>query len=689
MKNTVLFSIILCLSITYVCGQKVRWPYELNGGQYGAGVPPVLGKGDLDLYPGDFYVWRDDDGNPFFHYRFLPCDARQIMIMELDHPGAITRIVLGHEQEGKKDVALKEIYTAEPEVMDTDFHIRNINFPRVKNVTDIWMYADFDNMEGTNRIGGVALADFEEPYIPGINLPESEPFDSLLEDMNDDVMGTMLFGDLLSPLAPIISVDNKYIHFTSAMIDYNKALVDPNTTVEEGVDKIFTATLGDDGKIKLVELSNYNLDDKVSTHSGLSAISQDNNTFYINTFDSDLTIYRVSMTKDKKGYARYHKERIKFGKYEDQSEYMNEIMSYDENFLIITMWTEDDLYGKFERDLYVARKIRKSQYGEFIRMGDDINTIGAEIPCFLAPDNRTLFFATDGHIGYGRKDIYVSRRLDDTWQNWSLPVNLGPRINSEGTENYFMVDSRGEYAYVVKWDTDKEGFADLFRVKINQPGPEEKVEQTVKPEPVVIIQGKVLNKKDNSPVKANIMYHDINSMELMGEAESNAVSGEYSIALPKGILYSYEASAEDFLSASNNIDTRGLEETESITHDLKLVPIEVGEIIRLNNIFFETDKAELKEESNLELEKLLNILTVHSKMEIEISGHTDNVGSDDYNLNLSQQRTETVVSWLTERGIDANRLVAKGYGEASPVASNETEKGRQLNRRVEFKILKR
>ena len=143
-------------------------------------------------------------------------------------------------------------------------------------------------------------------------------------------------------------------------------------------------------------------------------------------------------------------------------------MSYDGEYYIISIWKEDDPYEKFERDLYVARKVKDNQYDNFIRMGDDINSIGTEVPCFLAPDNKTLYFASDGHIGYGEKDIYVTHRLDDTWQNWSQPVNLGSAINSYDTENYFLIDPKGEYAYVVKWGADKEGFSDIFRVKIIQ-----------------------------------------------------------------------------------------------------------------------------------------------------------------------------------------------------------------------------
>ncbi len=685
-----LTAVILCSAILNSSAQKVRWPYSLNESSYGAGVPAGLRGESPELYPGIESAVSDKEGNRYYHYRFMPFDARQLAIMEMAGPVAILKIEIGNGDEDRRELPKALVDTVETRPIDDELSIRNIHFPPMESITDVWLYMDLAGTDAQARLAGIALTDFRADYTPGINLPEKQPFEDNLMDMDEDAGPRMLVGDYLSPLAPIVSVDNRYIYFTSMIKDPEKALWDPNTTVEEGIEKTFRATLGTDGRISLVELSNFNLDDKVSSTSSLVSVSQDNNVMYMNTMDIDdaLPIYRVSMTKDKDGYAEYHLEKIKSGKYENQSEYANEIMSYDEEYLIVTMWREEEPLDMFERDLYVARKIKENRYGEFVRMGDDINSIGAEVPCFLAADNRTLFFASDGHIGYGQKDIYVSRRLDDTWQNWSRPLNLGPVINTEGTENYFTVDTKGEYAYVVKWDTDKEGFSDLFRVGILPPGEEEPEEQTVKPEPVAVIQGMVLNSKTRAPVRAKIRYVDIHSKEPVGEAVSNAVSGEYTIALPAGRLYSYEAEAEDYLSESNSIDTRELEETESVNRDLMLVPIEVGEVIRLNNIFFETDKAILRKESDLELEKLLGILITNAKMRIEIAGHTDNVGSSEYNLELSQKRADAVQQWLVEKGIEKEKIVSKGYGESKPVTSNNTEMGRQLNRRVEFKILK-
>ncbi len=477
MKKLVLLSLALVLFVNYSTGQKVRWPYALNGNEFGAGVPFELGKGESFLYPADYNAERDKENNQYFHYQFMPFNAQQLMIMEVKIPGAILEVVLGYSENSKKAITKEVIYTGDPHKMETDFYIRNINFQQINNITDVWIYFDFDHTKGMNRIAGIALTDFKDPYSPKINLPEDELFVGELMDMNDDVMH-FYYRHNFSPANPKISKDNKYIYFSTMIKDIEKQIYDYKTTLEEGVEKIFKCTIGTDGKISMAELSNYNLKDKVSTYSSLTSISQDDNVMYINTMDLDrkLHIYRVSMTTDKDGYAKYHREKIKFDKFKSKSEYLNEIMSEDEDYIIVALWKDDKRREKFERDLYVARKTGKNQYGEFIRMGDDINTLGAEVPCFLASDNKTLYFASDGHIGYGAKDIFVTTRLDDTWQNWSQPVNLGPMINSGGTENYFIIDLKGEYAYVVKWDTDEEGFSDLFRIKINSLYPGEKVE---------------------------------------------------------------------------------------------------------------------------------------------------------------------------------------------------------------------
>jgi len=482
MKKIILLSVVFTIYTTYSTAQKVRWPYELNDDSYGAGVPWKLGKDEAKYYAGYYSAKKDKKQNHYFHYEFMPFDAQQLMIMEVEnHPVSIRNISIGYLPEGEKKAVQKEIYSKdEPQAMKVNRNIRNIGFKLTGNITEVWIY--FETAEGNGRIAGIALTDFPEPYTPGINLLENDPFDDELLDMNEDAIYKDL-GELLSPTGPVISNDGKTIYFTSMIKDLEKQIYDYQTTAEEGVAKIFKASIGDDGKIAYALPSNLNLEDRISRFSSIAAISDDQSVMYINTLDVDrnLHIYKVYTTKDEDGYAVFHRDKIKFDKYLNQSEYITETMSSDKEYIIVSCWKKDKHYAKFERDLYVARKIKEDQYGPFIRMGDDINTIGADLPCYLAADNKTLFFASNGHLGYGDKDIYVSRRLDDSWQNWSQPVNLGPRINSEGTENYFIIDARGEHAYLVKWGADEEGFSDLYRVKINPPKLEECLEQTLKP----------------------------------------------------------------------------------------------------------------------------------------------------------------------------------------------------------------
>jgi outer membrane protein OmpA-like peptidoglycan-associated protein len=223
------------------------------------------------------------------------------------------------------------------------------------------------------------------------------------------------------------------------------------------------------------------------------------------------------------------------------------------------------------------------------------------------------------------------------------------------------------------------GESDIVRVKLAE---------EVRPKPVVLISGKVYNAKTKEPMSANIEYENLADGSNAGVAVSSPANGEYRIVLPYGKNYGFMAYAEKFIAVSDNLDLTQVAEYKEIERDLYLVPLEVGSTIRLNNIFFDFGKATLRPESYPELDRLLGYMAQNSKMKIELSGHTDNVGSDDANLKLSDDRAKAVVEYLISKGVEVERVVAKGYGKTKPVGTNDTEEGRQLNRRVEFTILK-
>ena len=295
---------------------------------------------------------------------------------------------------------------------------------------------------------------------------------------------------------------------------------------------------------------------------------------------------------------------------------------------------------------------------------------------FLAADGKTLFFSSSGYSGFGGDDLYVTRRLDDTWQSWSEPENLGGIINTEMDESFFVIPENGEYAYYSR-QVGEEDF-DIFRFGLPI---------FYKPPPIVTIRGHVYNSKTNKPLGAEIFYERLPEGLAEMAANSDSISGYYELKLPVGHNYGYLADKPGFYAISANIDLRDITESQVVEKDLYLVPIEIGQKPVLINIFFEFDKSNLKDESIPELNRLVELLNENPTVKIEIGGHTDSKGSDEYNLNLSDRRARAVHDYLVDHGIDINRLSTRGYGEAVPVDTNETDEGRQNNRRVEYTIL--
>lgn len=350
-------------------------------------------------------------------------------------------------------------------------------------------------------------------------------------------------------------------------------------------------------------------------------------------------------------------------------------LSNNQQILILGMADRDDSRGKF--DLYVSFLQDDGTWSRPLNLGNTINTSGMDWTAFLASDNRTLYFASDGHGGYGDLDIFVTRRLDDTWTNWSTPRNMGPVINSSGAEDYFSITASGKYAYFASGGSGY-GQKDIFRIELPQ---------VLRPEAVVLIKGTVYDQKTKQPIEAEITYEYLKDGKLAGVASSEPGSGKYQITLQKGEAYGFQAKAEGYFGVSTNIDLDTLQEYAEIERDLYLEPLDTGRVVKLNNVFFEYDETDLLPESYPELQRVVDLLDDNPTLRIELAGHTDADGSDAYNLRLSQARINSVRDYLLSKEIKANRLTAVGYGERKPVADNSTEEGKALNRRVEFKII--
>jgi OmpA-OmpF porin, OOP family len=361
----------------------------------------------------------------------------------------------------------------------------------------------------------------------------------------------------------------------------------------------------------------------------------------------------------------------------NKSKMANYFLSNSQKILFISNDRKGDSHG--DRDLYVSFVKPDNTWTKPLNLGKTINTKGTEAAPFLASDDRTLYFTSDGLNGYGGSDIYMSRRLDDTWLKWSEPENMGPVVNSSLDESFFTLSASANQVYYTS-QSKKGNDVDMYTLSLPK---------SLKPFPVMLLSGRVLNSKTNEPVLGvRIFFENLATGVELGVASSSYDSANYKIVLPSGNNYGYMASKEGYISVNSNIDLTNMADYKEYKRDLYITPIEVGQTIVLNNIFFVFDKYELKKESFFELDRLVVLMNKNSNMKIEISSNTDNVGTLAYNDELSIKRAESVLNYLiTKSGIDNSRIVMKHYGELNPVATNTTEKGRQLNRRVEFKIL--
>ena len=347
-------------------------------------------------------------------------------------------------------------------------------------------------------------------------------------------------------------------------------------------------------------------------------------------------------------------------------------LSSDGNTIIFV----SDRAGSYDgsMDLYMSQKNSYGQWGLPVNLGSTINTPFGEKSPYLAPDGKTLYFSSQGHPGYGDYDIFLSVLEDG---KWSTPKNLGAPLNSAGQDTYFSISASGEGAYFAS-DRGGEGKLDLYSINIPQ---------ELRPKPAVIVKGLVTNAKTEELIGAWVLVEDINTGELIATAKSNSSSGEYLVVLPSGRNYSVSANKEGFFFYSNKFEVPTSAKYQAITKNIQLKPLEKGARVVLNNIFFETGKATLTQESYIELGKAVDLLKTNPSMRVEVGGHTDNVGSDESNMQLSHERAKSVRNYLVKAGIESSRLEAKGYGETQPVADNETEEGRKANRRTEFVIL--
>jgi outer membrane protein OmpA-like peptidoglycan-associated protein len=341
-------------------------------------------------------------------------------------------------------------------------------------------------------------------------------------------------------------------------------------------------------------------------------------------------------------------------------------------------YVSDRKGGIGKRDIWYSTKDKDNKWGEAINMGELINTKEDEEGVFIHPDGKTLYFSSKGLPGsFGGYDIYYSSLVNN---KWTTPRSLGKAINTPGDEVFIVLTADGTSGYYASEKKGGLGDKDIYQIKPLSP----KINTRPK---LIPFKGIVIDKETGATLPSEIEIVDNEKDEVISKISSDSSTGNFLLSIIPGKSYGIHVKEKGYLFYSDDIFIADTSSAKEISKTVPLEKIKKGNKIVLKNIFYDFDKSTLRNESETELEQLLKLMNENPSMQIELSSHTDNKGSNSYNFKLSQARAQAVVDYLINKGIAKERLVAKGYGELKPITTNDTEEGRQMNRRTEFEIL--
>lgn len=345
-----------------------------------------------------------------------------------------------------------------------------------------------------------------------------------------------------------------------------------------------------------------------------------------------------------------------------------------------TLYFVSDRRGSIgRRDIWVTYQNEKGQWTKAKNVGKPINSIYDEMSPFIHVNNQTLYFASNGLTGFGGYDIFFSEK--DTSNSWNAPVNIGAPINDHEDQFSLFITADGKKGYFAREESIGGGLSTskLYEVEI----PEERQVRHRSN----YVKGVIRDKKTKQPLSADVELINIAKNTTVSLVKSDSVTGEYLIVLTQGAEYALYVNKKGYLFTSQNFNYSTVKDFKPITQNIALEPATSGSVAILNNIFFEFDKYDLQEKSKTELQEIIRFLNNNPTLKVEIGGHTDNVGTSDYNQQLSEKRAKSVYEYLLKAGVAKTRLFSKGYGSKMPIIENNSEENRQTNRRIEFKIL--
>jgi len=635
------------------------------------GTPNALPLGQIN---NEAWIPKKEGPGEFIEVKFArSLLAQQVTIVENFNPGSITKVEVVDTRGGKHEVYKNDNPGPIPELYRT----LEIKFPAATYRTiGVVVTMNTAKVEGVNQIDAIGIADVAQQMVmqdfkgPAGDDAAAVKFDSSLVNLGPNVNSRYV------DTHPVISPDGRTLFF--ARQDHPGNVGGGNDPQDVWYSTLQNSKAKTWGPAKNLGAPINTPDDP----NGLASVTASGNSVVLTgvyTEGGGLEPKGFSLSKrGKGGWSVPTKIEIE-DFYNNDPEHVDCFLATSGKALLMAVERTDGLGGQ---DLYVSFPVpgTAKTWTRPQNLGPNVNTKKADFAPFLAADEKTLYFASEGRGGYGKSDIFYSKRLDDTWTNWSPPRNMGSVVNSPDFDAYFTLSAAGEDAYLVSSRNGTDKSKDIFRIALAP---------AFKPEVVTLVRGQVLDAVTKKPIKAVIHYENLLTGEEIGVAETDPVDGSYTIVLPSGVQYGYRAEAKNYIAENANLDVTARDKYSEQKQDLFLVPFAVGQTVKLNNIFFQQSKYYLRTNSYPELARLIRIMKDYPTVEIKLSGHTDNQGDPALNLKLSLDRVNEVKKYLSSKGVNGSRITTEGFGDTKPIASNEQEETRALNRRVEFTITKK
>ena len=635
-------------------------------------TPNALPLGQIS---NDAWIPRKEGPNEFIEVRFArSIAAQQVTVVENFNPGSITKI----ELVDTKNVHHEVYSNPNPGPLPEAFRTLEVRFPTAEYRTlGVKVYMNTAKVEGVNQIDAIGIADVASTMVKqafnapkGPDVIKSTQFDSSLVNLGPNVNSRYV------DTHPVISPNGRTLYFA-------RQGHPENVGGSRDPQDVWYSTLVN-GKNKTWSLAK-NLGTPINTPddpNGIASVSANGQSaIVINIYNRDGTVDPQGCSLSKRtrmGWTQPIKQDIKDFINLDK-EHVDFFLSTSGKALLMAVERPDGLGGQ---DMFVSFPVPdvNSTWTKPKNLGPNVNTAKSDFAPFLAADDKTLYFASEGRGGYGKSDIFYSKRLDETWTNWSPPRNLGPVVNSPDFDAYYTISAAGQDAYLVSSRNGIDNSKDIFRISLAQ---------AFQPEVVTLVTGRVLDQNTGKPVRAIIHYENLLTGEEIGVTETDPTDGSYTIVLPSGVQYGYRAEAKGYIAENANLDVTAKDKYSEQKQDLFLVPFNVGQTVKMNNIFFQQSRYYLTTNSYPELARLIRIMKDYPTVEIKLSGHTDNQGDPALNLKLSQDRVNEVKKYLSSHGVNGGRITTEGFGDTKPIASNDQEETRMKNRRVEFTITKK